>query len=51
MSSEKRAASEDFGNSQMVLKRANLGQDSKAVTRVNGSGANGALIQAVRIPE
>jgi hypothetical protein len=47
MSTEKRAASEDFGNSQMVVKRPNLGQDSKAVARVNGSGANGALIQAV----
>ncbi len=47
MSTEKRAASEDFGNSQMVVKRLNLGQDSKAVARVNGPGANGALIQAV----
>jgi len=31
----------------MVVKRPHLGQDSKAVARVNGSGANGALIQAV----
>jgi len=47
MSSEKRSASDDFGSSQMVVKRPNLGQDSKAVAVVNGSGGSGALIQAV----
>lgn len=47
MSAEKRPAGEDFGSSQMVVKRPNLGKDSKAVAVVNGSGANGALIQAV----
>lgn len=39
--------SDDFGSSQMVVKRPNLGQDSKAVAVVNGFGGNGALIQAV----
>jgi len=48
MSSDKRPASDDFGGGQMVVKRPNLGKDSKAVATVNGSGANGALIQAVR---
>lgn len=50
MAAEKRARAEsgDFGSSQMVVtKRPNLGGESKAVARVNGSGANGALIQAV----
>jgi Prp8 binding protein len=47
MASEKRPASEDFGSSQMVVKRPNLGNNSKAVAIANGSGANGALIQAV----
>jgi Prp8 binding protein len=47
MSSEKRPASDEFGSSQMVVKRPNLGKDSKAVAVVNGSGGNGALIQAV----
>jgi Prp8 binding protein len=45
MAAEKRAASGDYSSSQMVVKRPNLG-DGKAVSRVNGSGANGALIQA-----
>jgi len=31
----------------MVVKRPNLGNSNKAVAVVNGSGANGALIQAV----
>jgi Prp8 binding protein len=49
MSTEKRAraGSDDFRSTQMVVKRPNLGGDSKAVARVNGSGANGALIQTV----
>ena len=48
MSAEKRPAGDDFGSSQMVvMKRQNLGKDSKAVAVVNGSGANGALMQAV----
>ena len=49
MSAEKRSASDDHGSSQMVVKRPNLGKDSKAVTVVNGSRGNGALIQAVCI--
>ncbi len=48
MSAEKRPASDDFGSSQMVLKRPNLGKDGKAVTVANSSGPNGALIKAVR---
>lgn len=47
MASEKRTASGDFSNSQMVVKKQNLGNNSKAVAVVNGSAANGALIQAV----
>ena len=47
MASEKRPASDDFGSSQMVVKRQNLGNNSKAVAISNGSGSNGALIQAV----
>lgn len=47
MASEKRAASGDYGNSQMVVKKQNLGNNNKAVAVVNGSSANGALIQAV----
>jgi Prp8 binding protein len=50
MSSEKRPASEDLGSSQMVVKRPNLGKDSKAVAVGNGSVGNGALIQAVCTP-
>ncbi|EHK99935.1 hypothetical protein M7I_4014 [Glarea lozoyensis 74030] len=48
MSTEKRAraGSDDFRSTQMVVKRPNLGGESKAVTRVNGSAANGALVQA-----
>ena len=48
MSKEKRPANEAFGTSQLVKRTksdANLG--SSAVAKVNGSGANGALIQAV----
>jgi Prp8 binding protein len=49
MSTEKRAraGSDDFRSTQMVVKRPNLGGESKAVARVNGSAANGALVQAV----
>lgn len=47
MASGKRAASGDFDNSQMVLKKANVGGNSKAVAVVNGTAANGALIQTV----
>lgn len=47
MSAEKRPAADDFGSSQVVVKRQNVGSDSKAVARVNGSGANGALVQTV----
>jgi len=43
MSAEKRPASESFGSSQIVVKRPNLGS-GKAVSVVNGSPANGALI-------
>lgn len=54
MSAEKRPASDAFGSSQMVVKRqksdANLG-NGKAVAVVNGSAANGALIQAVSVRE
>ena len=53
MSAEKRPASNAFGSSQMVVKRqksdANLGM-GRAVAIVNGSPANGALIQAVSLP-
>jgi hypothetical protein len=48
MSREKRPANEAFGTSQLVKRTksdANLG--SSAVAVVNGSGANGALVQAV----
>jgi hypothetical protein len=48
MSREKRPANEAFGTSQLVKRTksdANLG--SSAVAVVNGTGANGALIQAV----
>ena len=51
MSREKRPANEAFGTSQLVKRTkpdANL--DSSAVAKVNGSGANGALIQAVCKP-
>jgi Prp8 binding protein len=47
MSSEKRAASDAFGSSQVVVKRPNLGPGpGKAVAVVNGSN-NSALVQAV----
>ncbi|KAA6416142.1 MAG: hypothetical protein FRX48_00861 [Lasallia pustulata] len=50
MSAEKRPASDAFGSSQMIVKRqksdANLG-NGRAVAVVNGSAANGALIQPV----
>lgn len=49
MSREKRPANEAFGTSQLVKRTksdANLG-GSSAVAVVSGSGANGALIQAV----
>ena len=52
MSAEKRPASNAFGSSQMVVKRqksdVNL-KTGKAVAIVNGSSANGALIQAVSL--
>lgn len=52
MSAEKRPASDAFGSSQMVVKRqksdANLG-NGKVVAVVNGTAANGALIQAVSV--
>ena len=52
MSAEKRPASNVFGSSQMVVKRqksdANLGTGS-AISVVNGSSANGALIQGVSL--
>ncbi|TVY90719.1 U5 small nuclear ribonucleoprotein 40 kDa protein [Lachnellula willkommii] len=47
MSSEKRPGSDDFNGSQMVVKRQNVGRDSKAVALSNGSAGNGALIQSV----
>lgn len=47
MSSEKRPGSDDFSGSQMVVKRQNVGRDSKAVAISNGSAGNGALIQSV----
>jgi hypothetical protein len=49
MSAEKRAASESFGNAQIVKRKksdSNLGSE---VAVVNGSAQNGALIQAVRM--
>ena len=53
MSAEKRPASDAFGSSQLVVKRqksdANIG-NGRAIALVNGSTANGALIQAVRSP-
>ena len=49
MATGKRAASDDSGNSQMVVKRPNVGSNSKAVAVVNGSAANGALIQTVSL--
>ena len=48
MSAEKRPASDDFGGGQMVVKKPNLGSNNEVVAVVNGSGANGAIIQAVR---
>ena len=52
MSAEKRPASNAFGSTQMVVKRqksdANLGSGS-AVTVVNGTATNGALIQSVSL--
>lgn len=45
MAAEKRPASDDFSSSQMVVKRPNLGS-SKAVSTINGSGANGSVIQS-----
>jgi hypothetical protein len=49
MASEKRAASENY--SQMVVKRPNLGNNNnKALATVNGSSANGTLVQAVSLP-
>jgi hypothetical protein len=47
MASEKRPASDDLGGGQMVVKRPNLGNNSKALATTNGSAANGALIQSV----
>ena len=44
MSSEKRPAPDDLGSQMVVKKPRNTGT---AVARVNGSGANGALIQSV----
>jgi hypothetical protein len=50
MSAEKRPASDAFGSSQLVVKRPNLGNNSKTVAVVNGSGGNGAFIQTVCTP-
>ena len=50
MASEKRAASENY--SQMVVKRPNLGStNNKALATLDGSTANGALVQAVSLPQ
>ena len=53
MSAAKRAASNSFGNSQLVVKRqksdANL-RNGREVAVANGSAANGALIQTVSVP-
>jgi len=46
MSAEKRAASDAFGSSQMVVKRPNLGNE-RAVAVGSSSAANGALITSV----
>jgi Prp8 binding protein len=46
MSAEKRAASDAFGSSQMLVKRPNLG-NGRAVAVTSGSAANGALITSV----
>jgi hypothetical protein len=48
MSREKRPANEAFGTSQLVKRtKSDANLASSAVAKVNGSGANGALIQAV----
>ncbi|CAN9330892.1 unnamed protein product [Alternaria alternata] len=47
MSREKRPANEAFGTSQLVKRtKSDANLASSAVAKVNGSGANGALIQA-----
>jgi WD40 repeat protein len=46
MSAEKRAASDAFGSSQMVVKRPHLGNE-RAVSVASSSAANGALITSV----
>jgi hypothetical protein len=49
MASEKRPASDDPVSSQIVVKRQNVGSNSKALATTNGSGGSGALIQSVCI--
>jgi Prp8 binding protein len=49
MASEKRPASDEPGSSQMIVKRQNVGSNSKALATTNGSGGSGALIQSVRL--
>jgi Prp8 binding protein len=46
MSAEKRAASDAFGSSQIIVKRPNLG-NGRAVAVARSSAANGALIPSV----
>ena len=54
MAAAKRAASNSFGSSSMVVKRqksdANL-IDGKEIALSNGSARNGALVQAVSLPD
>ena len=45
MAAEKRPAGEDFGDSQLIVKRANLGE-SNALTRKNVP-TTGALVQSI----
>jgi hypothetical protein len=49
MASEKRAGSDSYSSGQMVVKRQNVSNNGKALATVNGSGANGALVQAVSL--
>lgn len=46
MASEKRPASDSFSSSQMIVKRANLG-NGKTIAAVDGLAANGALTASI----
>ncbi|KAI9732887.1 MAG: hypothetical protein M1834_003827 [Cirrosporium novae-zelandiae] len=47
MSAEKRPASDAFGSSQLIVKRARADENHNSIAVVNNSAQNGALIQAV----